>query len=342
MYNGLSPKTDYVFYLYGLATDGTALTTVNRIEFTTPKVEKLNCEFDILVGEEITANSFSITIVPSDNTVAYFYDVFPAWMYEEYCLSDAANIPAFVEEYIPALASENGYDVPTTVGLISCYGSSVDDFDLEDGIEPSSTYYVYAVGIGADGTTTTEPKVVAVTTGRAPMNTFEVSQGTVEDDRATFYVAPAHNESYVALFELQEYLFDAQGNPLSDEGIMETILAAQGTYISNHVYAGTASVFECPLIPNKDYYCLVFGYFGGEITTPLTKVAFTTKEADAFDAEILVTVAEVTKTDASIWFQPYREPMPSASTMATFRHTTLRRVSSTMFEQCVNSNKWLI
>ena len=204
-------------------------------------------------------------------------------------------------------------------------------------IEPKDQDMTYWYSLQVD-----EDKVVAVTTGRAPMNTFEVSQGTVEDDRATFYVAPAHNESYVALFELQEYLFDAQGNPLSDEEIMEAILAAQGTYISNHAYTGTASVFECPLIPNKDYYCLVFGYFGGEITTPLTKVAFTTKEADAFDAEILVTVAEVTKTDASIWFQPYREPMPSASTMATFRHTTLRRVSSTMFEQCVNSNKWLI
>ena len=318
MYNGLSPKTDYVFYLYGITADGTVQSSVNKIEFRTPSVKQLDCTFDILVGEEITANSFSITIVPSDDTVAYFYDIFPAWMYEEYCLSDEANIPAFVAEYIPALASENGYDVATTVGLISCYGPLTDDFTLEDGIEPASTYYVYAVGIGADGTTTTEPQVVAVNTQRPPMNTFEVTMSTVEDDRATFYVAPAHNESYVALFELQEYMYDAQGNPLSDEEIIDVIIAAQGTSISKHIYSGTSSVFECPLIPNKDYYCLVFGYFGGEVTTPLTKVEFKTKEADAFDAEILVTIAEVTKTEASIWFQPYKEPMPHIFNYMTY------------------------
>ena len=64
------------------------------------------------------------------------------------------------------------------------------------------------------------------------------------------------------------------------------------------------------MIPNKDYYCLVFGYFGGEVTTPLTKVEFRTKEADMVDADIIVTVAEVTYTEASVSFQPYVEPFP--------------------------------
>ena len=64
------------------------------------------------------------------------------------------------------------------------------------------------------------------------------------------------------------------------------------------------------MIPNKDYYCLVFGYFGGEVTTPLTKVEFRTKPADMVDADIIVTVAEVTYTEASISFQPYVEPFP--------------------------------
>ena len=308
-YQYLEPNTEYVLYAYGMNISGEALTAVNQLTFKTTKVEQLDCEFDILVGDNITSNSFSITIIPSDDTVAYYYDVFPAWMYEEYCLSDAANIPAFMAEYIPALASENGVTVAYAVGAISNYGSIAHDFTLEDGLEANSSYFVFAVGIGADGTTTTEAEVIEVKTAAPPVNTFEVSEGYIEDDRATFYVRPNHSESYVALFELKEY-FVENGELVSDEEIIAGILAAQGSKIGDHVYSGTATVKDCPMIPNKDYYCLVFGYFGGEVTTPLTKVEFRTKEADMVDADIIVTVAEVTYTEASVSFQPYVEPFP--------------------------------
>ena len=310
MYNGLSPKTEYVLYMYGLGTDGTAETAVNQLTFTTPAVEQLDCTFDIVVGSNVTANSFSVTIVPSDDHVGYFYDVFPAAMYEEYCLSDPENLPAFIAEYIPSLASENSYTVPATVGAISVYGAITDDFTLEDGIEASSTYYVFAIGIGADGTATTDAEVISVTTGRPPMNTFEVLQSSVEDDRATFYVSPTQSESYVALFELKEYMYDENGEHISDDEIIDAILAAQGSYIGNHVYSGTSSVSECPLIPGKEYYCLVFGYFGGEVTTPLTKVEFETEAADPSECEFIITVSEPTTSSVGVSFQPYLEPTP--------------------------------
>ena len=308
-YQYLEANTEYVLYMYGMNTDGEATTTVNQLTFKTTKVEQLDCEFDILVGDNVTANSFSITIIPSDDTVAYYYDVFPAWMYEEYCLSDAANIPAFMAEYIPALASENSVTISYAVGAISIYGTIAHDFTLEDGIEANSSYFVFAIGLGADGTATTEAEVVEVKTAAPPANSFEVTEGYIEDDRATFYVRPDHSESYVALFELKEY-FVENGEVVSDEEIIAGILTAQGSKIGDHVYSGTATVKDCPMIPNKDYYCLVFGYFGGEVTTPLTKVEFRTKPADMVDADIIVTVAEVTYTEASISFQPYVEPFP--------------------------------
>ena len=308
-YQYLEPNTEYVLYIYGMNTAGEALTSVNKLSFKTTKVEQLDCTFDILAGDNITANSFSITIIPSDDTVAYYYDVVPAWMYEEYCLSDAANIPAFMAEYIPALAAENSVTVSYAVGAISNYGTIAQDFTLEDGIEANSSYFVFAVGIGADGTTTTEAQVLEVKTAAPATNTFEVIQGNVEDDRASFYVRPDHNESYVALFELKEY-FVENGELVSDEEIINGIIAAQGSKIGEHMYSGTATITDCPMIPNKDYYCIVFGYFGGEVTTPLTKVEFRTDEADMVDADIIVTVAEVTTTEASVSFQPYVEPFP--------------------------------
>ena len=308
-YQYLEANTEYVLYMYGMNLNGEAETAVNKLTFKTTKVEQLDCEFDILVGDNITANSFSITIIPSDDTVGYYYDVFPAWMYEEYCLSDAANIPAFMAEYLPALASENGVTVSYAVGAISNYGALTHDFTLEDGLEANSSYFVFAIGIGADGTATTEAAVVEVKTAAPPMNSFELTAGNIEDDRATYYVRPDHSESYVALFELKEYFLE-NGELVSDEEIIAGIIAAQGSKLGDHIYSGTATVKDCPMIPNKDYFCLVFGYFGGEVTTPLTKVEFRTKEANKVDADIIVTVAEVTYTEASVSFQPYVEPFP--------------------------------
>ena len=309
-YQYLEPNTEYVLYMYGMNTNGEALTAVNKLTFKTTKVLPLDCTFDILVGDNVTANSFSITIIPSDDTVGYYYDVFPAWMYEEYCLSDAANIPAFMAEYIPALASENSVTVAYAVGAISNYGTIAHDFTLEDGLEANTSYFVFAIGIGADGTATTEAQVVEVKTAAPPVNTFELTAGNIEDDRASYYVRPDHSESYVALFELKEYFLDENGELVSDEEIIASIIAAQGSKLGDHVYSGTATVKDCPMIPNKDYFCLVFGYFGGEVTTPLTKVEFRTKPADMVDADIIVTVAEVTYTAASVSFQPYLDPFP--------------------------------
>lgn len=309
-FNGLNAFSEYVFYIYGIDAEGKALTAVNQFTFTTTKVQSLDCEFELIEGTNTTANSFSVTIIPSDDTVGYHFDVFEAAMYEEYCLSDAANIPAYIAEYIPALASENSMDVATAVGYISHYGAASYDFTSEHGIQPASDYYVFAVGIGADGTATTEAQVIRIETERPATNTFQVSMATVEDDRATFYVAPAHNESYVALFELEEYMYDEAGNALNDDEIISAIIAAQGQSISNHIYSGTSSIEECPLIPNKDYYCLVFGYFAGEVTTPLTKVAFETKEADASDCEFIITLGTPTTTTCGVLIDPTVTPTP--------------------------------
>lgn len=76
------------------------------------------------------------------------------------------------------------------------------------------------------------------------------------------------------------------------------------------MYSGSSTITDCPLIPEKDYWCLVFGYKDGEVTTPLTKVAFRTKEADAINSDIIISVGNITSSSAEVSFQPYLEPMP--------------------------------
>ena len=76
-FTGLMQSSDYTIYAYGLDADGNRLSSIDRMDFTTPAVEKVDCDFEIVVSN-IQTTSFTVTIAPSDDECAYFYDIFPA------------------------------------------------------------------------------------------------------------------------------------------------------------------------------------------------------------------------------------------------------------------------
>ena len=80
-FTGLMQSSDYVIYIYGISSSGEVLTDVQRLEVHTPAVQKVDCDFEI-VASNIQATSFTVTICPSDDELAYFYDIFPAEYYE--------------------------------------------------------------------------------------------------------------------------------------------------------------------------------------------------------------------------------------------------------------------
>lgn len=139
-YLALTPATPYVFYSYGLSAEGQALTDVNIYEFTTPAVEHMDVTFDI-TATDITATTFTLNIDPSDDTCFYFYDVMTPDVYEEYCGSDPANIPAFVKSYLEAAKEANpDYTMPQFVSAITVRGNCTDSENYFN-LLPECTYY---------------------------------------------------------------------------------------------------------------------------------------------------------------------------------------------------------
>lgn len=309
MFKGLMANSTYCIYAYGLSANGQLTTNVDRLYFTTPEVTKMDCDFEI-VFSNVQPTSFSATIVPEDDQCAYFFDVFTAETYEQACGSDPEMIGEYLVAYVTEVAAQGGIDIPYTVYNLSNYGAVIADFGSMQGVTPNTTYYLFAVGIGPDGTATTDAVVMPVTTGRPPVNTFETYASSILYDRATFSVMPTHNESYVALFERKMYMYDEDGNHMSDDEIIDAILESQGSLISDHIYSSSATISECPLIPDESYYLLVFGYFAGEVTSPLTKVEFRTPAAGRSDCTFDIMVSYIGLDTFSASYDPYLQPTP--------------------------------
>lgn len=301
-YLALTPETDYVFYSYGISAEGQPLTGVNSYTFTTPAVEFMDVTFDI-TATDITATSFTLNITPDNDDCFYYYDVMPASTYEEYCGGSAANVPAFVESYLASLKEEvySDYTMPQFVTALTRRGATSDS-DSFSGLLPEYTYYAFAIGVANDGTLVTDATVVPITTGESPKNEYSVDTQQVSDVSYEATITASQSEAFAVLLERQ-YYFSADD---SDADIINALYAANGNSFSDFLYAENAHVSFTRLIPDEDYYLLIFAcnvdgspkLEDGKIN--LKKVAVKTEPATQSKAVFRLSVPTIEKTSATL------------------------------------------
>ena len=294
-YKYLTPKTDYVFYIYGLSTSGQPTTAFNFLEMQTPEVEQVNCTFSIKASN-ITTSSFDLKVVPSDGDCEYYCDIMTQDMWQQQTGGKAENLPAFIETYFKELAQEHGISFAEVVSRMICTGIQEQKIDQ---LEPNSKYVIFAIGLGPDATPTTAAEVAEVTTEKMPENTFTFEQEFLDFDNASYYVDASQFDPYVAIYELAEY-FEGR----TDDEIITDLLHGYGNLIEEHMYQGSNHIVGEKLIPNKEYYLCVFGYNGLEVSSKLAKATFTTPEAHAETCAFEFTVANVKKTTAEAAILP--------------------------------------
>lgn len=298
-FEGLTPQTDYLVYAFGLTTEGEVTSALSKGEFTTLSEQSVACTFD-LSATDVTATSLTLHVVPSDNQVAYYFDMMSDEQYAAYCGGSPDGVASFVSDlYLPSLAEEYGLSVADVVSDIASRGP--DSFAFS-GLSAATTYYAFAIGLAADGSTTTAPAVERFATEGTAQNSFEIQVTGRGADWAEIQVTPSTNEPYVCVPELQEY-FDG----MTDEAIIADVLRAYAAVLPDRTYYGFAHVKELNLIPDRDYYVLVFGYDNGTPTTPLTRQAFRTNRSVPVDCTFTLAVKEVGKTTAKVAVTPSDE-----------------------------------
>lgn len=303
IYYELAPAADYIFYAYGLSTEGESLTSVNEYEFRAPAVEFMDTDFTI-TATDVTSSSFTVNVRPSDDECFYFYDVMPAATYEEYCGSNPANVPAFVEQYLAATYEsyyQDEYSVPQFVAGVTVRGESSDSESYIN-LDAESAYYVFAVGVANDMTAYTDAAVIEVVTSETPKNEYEVIRSNASDVTFTATISAAQDENFAVMLERSVYFSDTD----TDADIIRALYTANGEDISEYIHSRSANVEFTRLIPDEDYLLLIFACSPDgspkldESKVNLMKVPVHTAGALMSDADFSIYMYDVAKTSATV------------------------------------------
>ncbi len=300
-YNTLTPSTNYVFYAYGLSSELEILSKVNTFEFQTPEVTPIDINFKI-TATDVTPTSFTLNIEPDRTDCAYYYDILLPAAYQDFCGSDPENIPAFVEAYLKELKNNEhfaAYDLPQFIAAVTSNGN-VSNKDAFKNLLPEGTYYAFAVSVANDGTCNSKATVEAIKTSETPKNNYTISSETITDVSYSAAISADQSEPFAVMMELQEYFADVK----SDSEIIQMLYDAHHQDLTNFLNADAANVKFNGLIPNDNYYLMIFAC--NPDGTPkldkkinLKKVEIKTQPAKMSNAKYTLRVANVTKTTAS-------------------------------------------
>lgn len=275
-WTGMNPNKEYVLYVYAIEFTADKLdykiaSPVSYIMFELPagKLEKV--EFDVEV--KVSGPEVEYIFEPIGYDGKYFIQVFEQgeYMYlaedqtpdEGYCTMVSKTWIDTINIYM-----QSGYTAEQLMEIMCLQGA-----DSYTELRKADTNYCmifYAIGM-VDGLpqVTSEPYKVNFRTGVVEPSdmTFDVKVENCYVRVADISVTPSSNEPYVATFVKKS---DVSGTT------NEEILNWLSMYQLN-TYRGAVSSHVANLEPETEYSLFVFGYYGGVITTDLTRVDFTTE-----------------------------------------------------------------
>lgn len=170
---GLVPETSYVCYAVGVDASGFYTSDVFSEVFTTSEADDplsgLSFEIEI---PSVTSTTVSISVLPSDNTLPYYFDIMTKDEYETY----EGDVAAYLSYVLETVANNYGVSVSDFASGIQEIGPSSDQLR---GLSPDSEYVAYAIGLSGDGTCFGQPAVKEFRTEKA---------GNPEDCTFTFSI----------------------------------------------------------------------------------------------------------------------------------------------------------
>lgn len=298
----LDPETEYYLYAYGLKTDGTVLTKLHKVAFTTPAVELRDVDFDIEVTD-IGYDTAKITVTPEDKNVIYFVNVFSEADYD-YWGGDATafqNHLVYMRNYYLA----KGATVEQIIANLASAGQKT--ITVEE-LLPGTRYMAYAIAISSDVVAISEASIEPFETPAVHSVdlSFTCEIMDVQYDRVSAVVTPSDDEhTYICSIQSAESLNWYQTEAEFMETIVDDINMWHGG-VESALRRGVYTLDEASgLMPNSDYIIVCFGY-DKAVTTPLFTAPFTTPAASG-EAENLVvefSISDITRNTVRVTTDP--------------------------------------
>lgn len=300
-FEGLTPKTTYTLYAYGITVDGERTTDVVSVELTTDDPYDGPIEFDIKVSEEDFV--LSIDITPSHDGVAYFWDIIE----EEAYNANGAKMPDVATALIEEKIEEYLYygDITDRSEYYELF-SYVNATQNESRVRANTRYIIYAFKWDEDCKVVGDVAYVWYETATLTDSSNIITLSVSDPLQTSFNVTTTttNNDPYVVLAEPVEW---CGWNDMTDDEVFNYALENYGTYwLPQYVCNGPltdARFYE--LDPDTEYAVVAFGYEAGVRTTDVQRAWITTLPAcDPDDCTFDIDVEWVKSNSAYISITP--------------------------------------
>lgn len=293
----LDPMTDYYIYAYGLSTQGTPLTAIHKLPFTTKSAEKIELNFDIEVSD-IGYSTATISVVPESKQATYFVNVFSDEDYEYWGGDETAfeRHLIYLRSYYLGLGA-SVEEIVANLGFVGNKSLSVNK------LKAGEKYMAYAIGVNDDFIANSLATTTEFTTLTADSSdlSFEIALTKVDYDHIEGMVTPSNNEeSYICTVQTADFISSYASDSDAMNAIIQEIDHWQQGGIENALRRGPISLDSIGgLVPETDYCLVCFG-FSGAATTPLFKHPFTTPTAEGNPEELVVELSITDLTHNSV------------------------------------------
>ena len=242
-----------------------------------------------LIYSNVTTSSADLQVIPSDDTVGYYFDVCT----EEDFNSVDGNVYYIVSEYMDYLKKAYpSFSMEQILAAMLSYGP---DSDTVNGLPAGTTMCFYAVAIDQNGEQASEPAVVRFTTGEAgdPSEcTFDIEVSEIKgttclitiqpsDPSVRYWFAVTPVEGYPGDIPMMVAVKEEAAAYASQIGMsLEDVIA--GVTI-----AGPVADYWYDLELDTQYYVYAFAMDkNGDYAGPCFKQAFRTAADDISDADL--------------------------------------------------------
>lgn len=269
--------TEYVIFFVGMDDQCNRLTDIFYESVTTENIEMLDVTFDIEYEQDYA--DLLMKVIPSDNTVPYFFHIvtqdelegsgltLKEWFQKEinatitflkhfYGLEDMHEI---LEDY-----------VGVSFGPDEHLYTEHEDENWDESLWLGKDYIGASFTLDWDGNINSEltQKSFVTQDANPSDNQFTITVDAVNLDYAKYTVSVTNDDPWLSVVGMAS---DYDGK--SDEEIISSIEYA---YESSSAHNGSMSRDAYYLYPETEYVVLAFGYDHGMVTTPLEKEKFVT------------------------------------------------------------------
>lgn len=287
-WTGMSPGDDFVVYVYGIKFNDDESDYVQNTPMyhamVTPAAATLQ-DIKFIFNYEISGPQVTHTVTPENWDGAFFYEYFPEG--SPYHYPEGTEV---TEIYIESVASDwlmlvnaymgSGYGAQEFVDMACYYGTH----SFTNTLQANTKYMAQAYAIDVvDGI----PQVVSLPvltyfrTEEVTMSdmTFDISLENVYARVADVVVTPSNNDDPYTIAIVPTADIEGTTNSEIMQWLISTFQLGQ--------YKGVVTSHLNTLQPDTDYTMLVFGYYGGTLTTDLTRIDFSTEPAGVGENRVL-------------------------------------------------------